>query len=68
MAENNAERLKRVVGIKALATTVVNFTIGAGIFALPGLVGAELGAPAILKVYFCSLMLKADQHCVMSSG
>ncbi|MBK8392632.1 MAG: amino acid permease [Saprospiraceae bacterium] len=60
--------LKRVVGIKALATTVVNFTIGAGIFALPGLVGAELGAPAILAYIFCSLMLASIMMCYVEVG
>ncbi|MFZ1787262.1 MAG: APC family permease [Saprospiraceae bacterium] len=68
MAENNAEGLKRVVGIKALATTVVNFTIGAGIFALPGLVGAELRATAILAYIFCSLMLASIMLCYVEVG
>ncbi len=68
MAENNEEGLKRVVGIKALATTVVNFTIGAGIFALPGLVGAELRATAILAYIFCSLMLASIMLCYVEVG
>ena len=56
--ENTAEGLKRVVGVSGLALTIVGFTIGAGIFALPAIVGVELGAFAVFSYIFCGIMYK----------
>jgi len=55
----SAEGLKRVIGIGGLALAIVNGTIGAGIFVLPGIVGMELGAFAVFGYIFCSIMMAA---------
>jgi amino acid transporter len=66
--EKGSEGLLRVVGMKAVATSVVNFTIGAGIFALPAIVGIQMGATGILGYLFCSLMLATIMLCYAEIG
>ncbi|CAN5795449.1 APC family permease [soil metagenome] len=63
-----AEGLKRVVGIQGLTLAIVNGVIGAGIFALPGIVGVQLGAFAIFGYIFCSIMLAAIMLCYAEIG
>jgi basic amino acid/polyamine antiporter, APA family len=65
---NKHEGLKRVVGVWGLALTIVGFTIGAGIFALPGIVGVQLGAFAIFGYIFCAIMLAAIMLCYAEIG
>ena len=66
--EKTAEGLKRVVGVWGLALTIVGFTIGAGIFALPAIVGIELGAFAIFSYIFCGIMLASIMLCYAEVG
>jgi len=66
--ENTEEGLKRVVGVSGLALTIVGFTIGAGIFALPAIVGIELGAFAVFGYIFCGIMLAAIMLCYAEIG
>lgn len=66
--EQNDKGLKRVVGISGLALTIVSFTIGAGIFALPGIVGNALGTYAVFAYIFCGLMLAAIMLCYAEIG
>ena len=51
------EGLKRIIGVRTLALSAVNLTIGAGIFALPALVAAEIGASAFLAYLVCTGLL-----------
>ncbi len=62
------EGLKRVVGAPALAMSMVNGTIGAGIFALPAVVGIQLGAFSIFSYLFCGVMLAAIMLCYAEIG
>ena len=62
------EGLKRVVGVSGLALSIVNFTIGAGIFVLPAIVGIEMGAFGIFSYLFCSIMLAAIMLCYAETG
>ncbi len=62
------EGLKRVVGVSGLALTIVNFTVGAGIFALPAIVGIEMGAFGIFSYVFCAIMLAAIMLCYAEIG
>ncbi|MBK8609351.1 MAG: amino acid permease [Chitinophagaceae bacterium] len=62
------EGLKRVIGVSGLALTIVGFTIGAGIFVLPGIVGAQLGAFAVFGYIFCGIMLAAIMLCYAEIG
>ena len=66
--ENTDEGLKRVVGVSGLALSIVGFTIGAGIFALPAIVGIELGAFAIFGYIFCGIMLASIMLCYAEIG
>ena len=62
------EGLKRVVGAPALAMSIVNGTIGAGIFALPAIVGIQLGAFSIFSYLFCGVMLATIMLCYAEIG
>lgn len=62
------EGLKRVVGVRTLALNAVNMTIGAGIFALPALVAAEVGASAFLAYIVCTTLLGLVLLCFVEVG
>jgi len=66
--KNTGEGLKRVIGVPALAATVVNNTIGAGIYVLPAIVSVQMGAAGILGYLFCGAMLVAIMLCYMEIG
>ncbi|MBT8407653.1 MAG: amino acid permease, partial [Deltaproteobacteria bacterium] len=69
MAKNQGdEELKRVVGVTGLSLNIVNITVGAGIFALPAIVGVELGAFSIFAYLFCGLMMAAIMLCYAEIG
>ena len=49
LTRTRAEResgLVRAIGVRGLAASIVNTTVGAGIFVLPALVARDLGAAA----------------------
>lgn len=62
------EGLRRVVGVSGLSATVINATIGAGIYALPAIVGIQMGAAGILGYLVCSIMLAAIMLCYVEIG
>lgn len=62
------EGLVRVIGPRALGLSVINMVIGAGIFALPGLVAAELGSAAILAYLVCSVTVALVFLCFAEVG
>jgi basic amino acid/polyamine antiporter, APA family len=66
--EKTDEGLKRVIGVPGLALAIVNGIIGAGIFALPAIIGMALGAFAIFGYIFCSIMLAAIMLCYAEIG
>ncbi len=67
-AEKTEEGLKRVIGEYSLAVQVVNFTIGAGIFALPALIGLQLGGYSLAGYLLCALMFSAIILCYVETG
>lgn len=67
-AKNSNNELKRVIGVPGLAATVVNNTIGAGIYVLPATVSLALGAAGILDYFFCAGMLVLIMLCYMEIG
>jgi APA family basic amino acid/polyamine antiporter len=67
-AKNTSEGLKRVIGIPALAATIVNNTIGAGIYVLPAVVGLQMGAAGIVEYLFCAIMLVSIMLCYVEIG
>jgi len=56
------------VGVPGIALTVVNSTIGAGIFALPAIISIQLGAFGIVGYLFCAVMMAAIMLCYMETG
>jgi len=62
------EGLVRVIGTGALGLSVVNMVVGAGIFALPGLVAAELGSAAIFAYLICSITVALVFLCFAEVG
>ena len=62
------EGLVRAIGVGALGLAVINLVIGAGIFAMPGLVAAELGSAAILAYLICSVTVALVFLCFAEVG
>ncbi len=62
------EGLQRIIGAKDLAITIINGTIGAGIFVLPAIISQELGAYGIFSYIFCGLLLAAIMLCYVEIG
>jgi len=68
MVDPDDEGLVRVIGTGALGLGVINMVVGAGIFALPGLVAAELGPAAILAYLVCSITVALVFLCFAEVG
>ena len=68
MQLNQPEGLKRAIGIRKLAVSGVNLTIGAGIFALPATVAGYLGAASIVAYALCALVLSSVLLCFIEIG
>jgi APA family basic amino acid/polyamine antiporter len=60
--------LKRVVGVGSLGLNVVNLTIAAGIFGLPAIIAAILGAQAILAYLLCAVLFGLVGLCFAEAG
>ncbi|MBS1620607.1 MAG: amino acid permease [Bacteroidetes bacterium] len=67
-SQNTAEGLKTVIGVPALSLSIICGCIGAGIFALPAIVGISLGAFAIFSYIFCGIMFAAILFCYAEIG
>lgn len=67
-ARDRDEGLIRAIGPGALAVSIVNLTVGGGIFVLPGLVAAELGAAAILAYVVCAIAVALVFLCFAEIG
>lgn len=65
---NTNEGLKRVIGVPGLAATIINNTIGAGIYALPAIVGLQMAGASILGYLFCGFMLVTIMLCYVEIG
>ena len=68
MIKSNNGELKRVIGVSGLAFTIVNFVVGAGIFALPAIVGNQLGNFAMFGYLVCGLLMAAIMLCYAEIG
>src|SRR5258706_8085167 len=67
-SENSDEGLKPVIGAAGLTFSIINGTIGVGIFALPAIISIALGAFGIFGYVFCSIMLAAIMLCYAEIG
>lgn len=62
------EGLLRAVGPTALASSIICQTIGAGIFAVPSMLAANVGAFAPLAILACGLAIGAVAICFAEGG
>lgn len=60
--------LVRAVGVWALAASIVNITVGGGIFRLPAAVGGALGTAAPLAYLVCALAMGLIVLCFAEAG
>lgn len=63
-----SESLVRAIGTLGLAAGIVNITIGGGIFRLPSLVAASLGAAAPLAYLVCAVAMGLIVLCIADAG
>lgn len=57
------EEFKRTIGVFGLSANIMNVIIGAGIFALPAIVAASMGASSIIAYAFCGILLALIMLC-----
>lgn len=62
------DKLVRALGVGGLGAAVINMTIGAGIFALPGVVAARLGGAAVLGYLVCAAGMTLFVLCFAAAG
>jgi len=61
-------RLERALGVRELAATIFNYTVGSGIFALPAVAVAELGGAAPLAYVACAVVMGCVVLCFAEAG
>jgi basic amino acid/polyamine antiporter, APA family len=61
-------RLVRAMGVWALAASIVNITVGGGIFRVPSFVAAQLGSSAPLAYLVCALAMGLIVLCFAEAG
>jgi len=68
-AEAPAEAgLVRAIGVRRLTAILVNVTIGAGIFVLPGTAAAGLGPAAPIAYIACAIAMALIVACIAAAG
>ncbi len=55
--------LVRALGVRELAATIFNYTVGSGIFALPAVAVARLGGAAPLAYIACAIVMVCVALC-----
>jgi amino acid transporter len=60
--------LVRAIGVRTLAASIVNTTIGAGIFVLPAAVAGKIGAAAAIAYLGCALTMGLVVTCFAIAG
>src|SRR5665213_3443473 len=59
---------KRELGARSLAVNVINYTIGAGIFVLPAIVGEKLGPASFIAYIVCGILVILIMLCFAETG
>jgi amino acid transporter len=67
-ASSSDRGLLRVIGPFVLAATIVNITVGGGIFRLPSSVAVSLGAAAPLAYIACAVAIGLIALCIADAG
>lgn len=62
------EKLIRAVGVRGLTAAIINYTIGAGIFVVPALVAASVGAAAPVIYVICAIAMGLVVLCFAEAG
>ncbi len=62
------EGLVRAIGVRRLTASIVNVTIGAGIFVLPAVVAGGLGSAAPLAYILCAVVMASIVTCFAIAG
>ena len=65
---NTDEKLIRALGVPGLAAGMMNYMIGAGIFVLPALVAAQVGAASPLIYVICAVAMGLIVACFADAG
>jgi amino acid transporter len=60
--------LVRAIGVRGLTASIINVTVGAGIFVLPALVAGRLGPAAPLAYIVCAALMALIILCFASAG
>jgi basic amino acid/polyamine antiporter, APA family len=60
--------LLRVIGVRRLTASIINTTIGAGIFVLPAIAAADLGPAAPVAYVVCGVLMTLVIVCFASAG
>ncbi|MCX2745351.1 APC family permease [Mangrovivirga sp. M17] len=60
--------LDRKIGVLGLSANLINIIIGAGIFALPAIVAANLGSASIYAYLFCGILISLVMLCFAEVG
>src|SRR5260370_33417996 len=58
----------RAIGVRDLTASIVNVTIGAGIFVLPAVVAGGLGAAAPIAYLVCAALMALIVACFAAAG
>src|SRR6476646_7997173 len=68
MAAAPDQGLVRAIGARQLTASVINVTIGAGIFVLPAVASAGLGAAAPIAYIVCAVLMALIVCCFAAAG
>jgi basic amino acid/polyamine antiporter, APA family len=68
MAAASEAGLVRAIGVRQLTASVINVTVGAGIFVLPAAAAAALGPAAPIAYIVCALLMALIVCCFASAG
>ena len=62
------ENLKREIGVRSLTLAILNITVGSGIFVIPAIIAANLGATAIIAYLVCGAVIFLIALCFAEVG
>ena len=65
---NKDEGLIRALGVRGLTAGIINYTIGAGIFVVPAIVAAQVGAAAPVIYVVCAVAMGLIVMCFAEAG
>lgn len=67
-AQQSDDRLVRAIGAPTLTASIVNLTIGAGIFVLPAFVAGGLGPAGPIAYVVCAVLMGLIVSCFAAAG